>query len=130
MSKDLLKKFSFVGLLFALLAVIAMSAAPVLAGENTFNLYVKHNINGRSLGLDKSLPVDVYVNGGYAFTFEFKDSFSAELPADTYLIEVKLAGTDTTVMSLGPVDIPASVDVTIKAQLSADKTPVLKAKIK
>ena len=91
---------------------------------------MKHNINGRSLGLEKALPVDVYLNGGYAFTFSFGESFSASLPADNYFIEVKLAGTNTTVMTLGPADIPAGADVTIKATLSGGKTPVLKANIK
>jgi hypothetical protein len=76
------------------------------------------------------LPVDVYVNGDYAFSFEFSDSVSTSLPAGNYFIEVKLAGTDTVVMSLGPTDIPAGVDVTIRATLSAEKTPMLKVWVK
>jgi hypothetical protein len=80
--------------------------------------------------LEKELPVDVYVYDNYAFTFEFKQDFSAPLPAGEYTFEVKLAGTDTTVMSFGPAEIPADVDVNVKAKLSADKTPVLKVKVK
>ncbi len=45
-------------------------------------------------------------------------------------MDVKLANTNITVMSLSPTDIPADVEVIIKAQLSADKTPVLKVKVK
>jgi hypothetical protein len=123
-------KLSLIGTLFVLVFSLAISFAPAKAMEDTFNIFVKHDINGRSLGLDKDLPVDVYVNGGKAFTFEFGDSFSAALPAGTYFIEVKLADTDKLVMSLGPTEIPAGVDVTIKAQLGADKTPTLRVNVK
>lgn len=130
MSQISLKKLSVVGILAALLMVVVFSAAPAQASDNMFDIYVKHNINGRSLGLEKDLPVDVYVNGSKAFTFEFKDDFSASLPAGEYTFMVKLAGTDTTVMSFGPADIPAGVDVDVKAKLSANKTPILKVKVK
>jgi hypothetical protein len=130
MSQISLKKLSIVGILAALLMVVVFSAAPAQASDNMFDIYVKHNINGRSLGLEKDLPVDVYVNGSKAFTFEFKDDFSASLPAGEYTFMVKLAGTDTTVMSFGPADIPAGVDVDVKAKLSANKTPILKVKVK
>jgi hypothetical protein len=123
-------KFSLFGVLFVMILSLAVSFAPAKAAEGTFNIYVKHDINGRSLGLEKQLPVDVYVNGGKAFTFEFGDSIATQLPAGTYTIMVKLAGTDITVMSLGPVEIPADVDVTIRAQLSAEKTPTLRVGIK
>jgi hypothetical protein len=116
--------------LLALVLGLAFNLAPVKAADTTFNIYVKHNINGRSLGLEKALPVDVYVNDGYAFTFSFGDSFSAALPAGNYKIDVKLAGTNITVMSLGPVEIPAGVNVNIQAQLSGGKTPVLRVNIK
>ncbi len=125
-----IKKISVIGVLAALLVAVIFSAVPAQAADDTFDIYVKHNINGQSLGLEKELPVDVYVNGSYAFTFEFKQDFSAPLPAGEYTFEVKLAGTDTTVMSFGPAEIPAGVDVNVKAKLSADKTPVLKVKVK
>jgi hypothetical protein len=130
MSKIDFKKLSIVGILAAMVLVVIFSAAPAKAADNTFDIYVKHNINGRSLGLEKDLPVDVYINGDKAFTFEFKDAVSTSLPAGNYTFTVKLAGTDTTVMSFGPADIPAGVDVNVKAKLSADKTPILKVKVK
>lgn len=128
-----MSKFFKLSLLVTVLAVafaLAFSATPAQASSDTFDIFVKHNINGRSLGLEKALPVDVYLNGGYAFTFSFGESVSTSLPAGNYYIEVKLAGTNTTVMTLGPADIPAGADVTIRATLSGGKTPVLKANIK
>lgn len=125
-----LSSFAVVAAVFGLILGLAFSTIPVKASTDTFDLYVKHNINGRSLGLDKDLPVDVYVNGNKAFTFEFGDSVSTSLPAGNYFIEVKLAGTNIVVMSLGPTDIPAGVDVTIRATLSEGKTPALKVLVK
>jgi hypothetical protein len=128
-----MSKFFKVSIIVSVLAiafVFAFNAVPAQASSDNFNIYVKHNINGRSLGMEKALPVDVYVNGKNTFTFSFGESFSASLPAGNYSIEVKLAGTNTTVMSLGPTDIPADVDVTIKAKLSAGKTPILKVNVK
>lgn len=122
-------KMSIFASIIAILTVFAFSSSLVQANGGTFDLYVKHNINGRSLGLDKELPVDVYVNGGKAFTFSFGEDFSAELPAGNYFIEVKLAGTDTVVMSLGPTNIPAGVSVAIRATLGAEKTPTLRVVI-
>ena len=130
MSQTNIKKFSIIGMLAALLVASIFSAIPAQAADDTFDIYVKHNINGRSLGLDKDLPVDVYVNNNKAFTFEFKDDFSASLPAGEYTLMVKLAGTNTTVMSFGPAEIPAGVEVDVKAKLSADKSPTLKVKVK
>jgi hypothetical protein len=109
---------------------LAFNPTAAQAQSGTFDLTVKHNINGVSLGLDKELPVDVYANGGYAFTFTFGETVETSLPAGNYFIEVKLAGTDIDVMSFGPGDIPAGVDVMIKAQLSSGKTPLLKVKVK
>lgn len=129
-----MSKFYKLSLLASILAIalsLFASLSPVqAAGHETFDLYVKHNINGRSLGLEKELPVDVYVNGGKVFSFEFGESFSAELAAGNYFIEVKLAGTDIVVMKLGPTDIPAGVDVTIRATLGAEKTPTLRVNVK
>jgi hypothetical protein len=126
-------KFSVFASILALAILFVFSPSTVQADghlDETFDLYVKHNINGRSLGFDKALPVDVYVNGGYVFSFNFGEDFSAELPAGEYFIEVKLAGTDFVVMSLGPTEIPAGVSVTIRATLGAEKTPTLRVGIK
>ena len=123
-----LLKFSVFLSVFAI--AIAFNPAPVKADGHEFDLTVKHNINGMSLGLSKDLPVDVYVNGDLAFTFSFGDTFTAKLEEGEYEIVVKLAGEEDTVMSFGPGDIPGGVDVMIKAQLSGGKTPVLKVKVK
>lgn len=122
-----------------LLSVFAIAFAfnptPVKADGHEFNLTVKHNINGTSLqmGLDKELPVDIFVNDLQPFTLRFGETLPATLPGGVeYTIVVKLAGTETELetMRLGPVVIPGGVDVMIKAQLSGGKTPVLKVKIK
>lgn len=101
-------------------ALVVGLLAPAVIADDTFNLTVRHRINGQPLGLDRDLPVDVYANGVYAFTFEKADDVSLDLAGGEYWFEVKLAGTPTTVLSLGsssdPVDIPAGVDVTVTAK--------------
>lgn len=119
-------KLSIILSVFAL--AIVFNPTPVKADD--FDLTVKHNINGISLGLDKDLPVDVYVDGGYAFTFTFGETVETSLPAGNYYIEVKLSGTNTVVMDLQTGEVPADVDVMIKAKLSGFKTPALKVKVK
>ena len=123
-------KLSIFAAIFAIALSLFASFSPVQADAHEFDLYVKHNINGRSLGLEKELPVDVYVNGGYVFTFSFGESFSASLPAGSYSISVKLAGTNLEVMSLGSTEIPGGVDVAIRATLGAQKTPTLRVNVK
>jgi CRISPR/Cas system-associated exonuclease Cas4 (RecB family) len=124
-------KISIVASLIAIAIVMSFSPSPVQAdAHETFDLYVKHNINGRSLGMAKELPVDVYVNGDMAFSFEFGDSVSTSLPAGEYDIEVKLAGTEIVVMSLLDAEIPAGVSVSIRATLGAEKTPTLRVNVK
>lgn len=116
--------------LAAVLSIVLLFNVQTASANDSFDITVKHGINGTSLGLDKDLPVDVYVNGDKAFTFSFKDIVSTSLPAGEYTIMVKLAGTETVVMSLGPVEIPAGADVGIRAKLSAEKTPTLKVQVK
>jgi hypothetical protein len=65
-----------------------------------------------------------------AFTFSFGESVSVSLPAGKYFIEVNLVGTDLAVMTLGPADIPAGVNVAIRATLGAQKTPTLRVVVK
>ena len=91
---------------------IAFNPTSAQADDHEFDLTVQHNINGNSLqmGLEKELPVDVYVNGGKAFTFELGDRVKTSLPAGNYYIEVKLAGTETVVLDLQTGDIPAGAD--------------------
>ena len=61
---------------------------------------------------------------------EFKDRFTADLPAGNYTIKVSYNGTELPSMTVGPIDIPADVEVRLQAQLSASKTPVLNARVK
>lgn len=125
-------------LLLAVFMLFGATAAPAFAAEKAapqtqdcknFYLLAAHGINGERLGLDSALPVDVYVNGGYAFTFEFKDTVKAMLPAGEYTIDVALAGTDTFVMSLGPVDLEGCTKVRVVAKL-VDGAPTLLARIR
>lgn len=127
-----MKKLFKLSIILSVFAIaIAFNPTPAQAeGHDDFYLTVKHNINGMSLGMDKDLPVDVYVNGGKAFSFVFGETIETSLPAGDYYIEVKLAGTDAVVMDLQTGEVPADVDVTIKAKLSGFKTPTLKVEVK
>ena len=129
-------------LIFGILAAVMVfalvfAAAPAKAADGTWNVNVVHNINGRSLGLSKELPVNitVYKDGAplaFLNDFTFKERFAAALPAGEYTIEVFSTELGTVVpsMTLGPVMIPEGADLLIRAQLSADKTPVLEVKAK
>jgi hypothetical protein len=124
--------------LFAVIASLALVAAfnaPDAKADDTFAVSVYHGINGRALGLSKALPVDVdiYLDGALLTTLqlEFGDRIITDLPAGEYLIEVtsQEAGPLPS-MTVGPVEIPAGVDVSIMAKLSGAKTPILKVKVK
>ena len=126
-------KLSIFAAILAIAAVFAFSPSAVQADAHEFDLYVKHNINGRSLGLDKDLPVDIYINGPEDLVLEsvtFKQSAMLELPEGEYTVKVYFAGTMNEVMSLGPVEIPAGVSVSIRATLGAGKAPTLRVGIK
>lgn len=131
------RSWKVLALLLAVFMLFGATASSAFAAEKTppaddcknFYLLAAHGINGERLGLAEELPVDVYVNGGYAFTFEFKDTVKAMLPAGEYTIDVKLAGTDSTVMSLGPVDLEGCTKVRVVAKL-VDGTPTLLARIR
>jgi hypothetical protein len=131
--------WKYVAALLVVVVMLGAASAPAMAGEmpppptdgkcEFFHLGAVHSINGERLGLPMALPVDVYVNGGYAFTFEFKDTVGpVMLPAGRYTVTVNLAGTDTQVMSLGPVDIPGCVKVVVVAKL-INGVPTLVPKI-
>jgi hypothetical protein len=115
----------------ALLLVSAFFVPAASAQGGSFNLMVEHTINGKDLGLDKELPVNVYLNGNLAIPdFRFGESISTSLPAGTYQVNVTLPnGTPLPSMDLGPVTIPAGVDVMIKAVLDSDGTPILRAMV-
>jgi hypothetical protein len=131
-----LSKLSIFAVVLALAVGFAFSISPVQA-EGTFNIQVSHRINGRSLGGEKELPVDVYVNldGDLiaVLTFSFGEIIETQLPAGEYFIEVRPAGAPASseaLMSLGPVEIPAGVNVAIRATLGAGRTPTLRAVVK
>ena len=114
------------------LQVKASATELEMPNDGTFDVTVRHSINGRSLGLPKALPVNVYINGALAIPgFEFGDKVETSLRAGTYTITVTLAdGTPLPSMTLSNVEIPAGADVIINAKLSADKTPILFARVK
>ncbi len=131
-----LSRILMVVTVFALLAGVFAFAAPrAKAADGTFNISVYHGINGKALGLSKELPVvaTVYKDGAWLanIPLEFKDRFTADLPAGTYLIEVTAVGVGPVPsMTVGPIAIPADVDVRLKAQLGAGGTPIISARVK
>jgi hypothetical protein len=129
-----LRKIALLAVIASLALVGAFSAQSAKA-DDTFSVSVYHGINGRALGLSKALPVEaeIFLNGDSlaVLDLEFGDRIVTNLPAGEYRIEVtsKEAGPLPS-MTVGPVDIPAGVDVAIKAKLSSAKTPILKVKVK
>jgi hypothetical protein len=124
-----LKNWTIIGIMAALLFVTAFSAQPAAASSN-FNLDVTHMINGNDLGLDRQLPVDVYINGSLAIpNFTFGEKVETSLSAGWYTITVFLTdGTPLPSMTVGPVNIPAGVDVSVKARLNSMDVPYLQVK--
>jgi hypothetical protein len=121
---------------------ISLASSPAKAGDGMVEVSVRHNINGRSLGLSKDLPVVAKVTietimGDVVkadVPLVFKERFSELLPPGNYSIQVFLQTEDGEVllesMSLGPVEIMPGSDVSILARLSAGKTPILDAKVR
>ena len=125
------KAFALTGVLAALLLFGAFNAPSASANTGSFNLLVFHGINGNDLGLDKDLPVNVFVNGGLAVPgFEFGESVSTSLTPGDYTFTVELLdGTPLPSMTVGPVRIPAGVDVDVKARLNDAGIPYLRVRI-
>jgi hypothetical protein len=115
----------------ALILLFSFSAQMAFASAGTFGVTVAHNINGRSLGLDKDLPVNItiYKDGSELAKindFRFGETLSTPLPAGNYKITVEVVGVGILdSMQVGPVDIPAGADVFLNARLSGGKTPVV-----
>lgn len=135
MNQNISRIFVVFALVALLAGAFAFAVPEAKASDGTFNISVYHGINGRSLDLDKELPVIAMVyKDGEPFAnipLEFKERFTADLPAGTYEIMVEAVGVGPIPsMSLGPVEIPADVDVRIQAQLGAGKTPILNARVK
>lgn len=115
--------------------VLSVRASEGQAEPTTFNLSVYHGINGKALGLSKELPVTatIYKDGTMltAIPLEFKQRVSANLEPGTYTITVTSAEAGPLPsMTVGPVFIPAGVEVRGQAQLAAGKTPIVNVKIK
>jgi hypothetical protein len=131
-----LSRFLVVFTLIALLAgAFAFAAPKAKAADGTFNISVYHGINGKDLGLPKELPVIATVTkDGVVLAripLEFKQRFTADLPAGTYLITVEAPGVGPLPsMTVGPINIPADVDVRLNAQLLPGDTPIIKARVK
>lgn len=113
-------------------AMFLSAQAALAAGHDTFKVSVYHGINGKSLGLSKDLPVNIWIEkDGSLYTIiegvTFKQRFEAELPAGEYKIMVESVELGAVIdsMTVGPVDIPEDADLRIRAKLSTGKTPVL-----
>ena len=135
----LLSRMMIVLTLVAVLAgALAFGATKARAADGTFHISVYHGINGKALGLSKELPVIASVYSGdqliAQLPLEFKDRFSANLPAGTYTIKVSAVVDGNLVpvpsMTVGPVGIPADVDVRLQARLAEGGTPILSVRAK
>lgn len=132
-----MNKISRLWLVIALIALLAGSfafSAKEAKAADTFNISVYHGINGRALGLSMELPVtaSVYKDGVLIATIplEFKDRFTADLPAGSYEIMVTSAEAGPLPsMTVGPVDIAAGSEVRAQAQLAGNKTPILNVRV-
>jgi len=130
-----MRKWILASLASVMLFALVFAAMPVKAAD-TFDVTVVHGINGRSLGLSKELPVNITITDGsavyYINDFTFKERFSASLPAGEYTITVfsQELGVNIPSMTLGPVEIPAGANLLIRANLAANKTPMLMVKAK
>ncbi len=121
--------------IFALLLAVmlmATTAGAAFAADGEVGLTVLHRINGEDLGLDMALPVDVCVNDGYAFTFEYGDKVKTTIPAGEYTFDVYLAAdkdcAGDPVLSAGPAELTAGSKVVAKAAI-LDGEPTLAVKI-
>jgi hypothetical protein len=114
-----------VAVLAVLIGVLGFGVvSPALASDGTFTVQAFHGINGKTLGLSRELPVDVYVYNadnfliGVVKDFTFRERFELQLPAGTYTIKIESqeAGPLPS-MTVGPVEIPEGVEVRLHARL-------------
>lgn len=115
--------------------LVGFSYTPVEAGGKcpTFIAHVTHGIDGTRLGLTQELPVVIYVYYGPnlklldKIELKYNESFTAELPRGTYLIEVYSVELNQYIdtMTVGPVEIPGCKKVILQARL-VNETPVIK----
>ncbi|KPK08210.1 MAG: hypothetical protein AMJ56_11995 [Anaerolineae bacterium SG8_19] len=128
----MIRRIAFLFLAVSMVLVLAVSVVSA-DSHDTFDVSIYHGINGRSLGASKAFPVDIWVNDVEVFSdVEFGKRLEASLPAGTYTIEIYSddLGAFVDSMKIESAKIPAGVDVDIHAKFSAEKTPILKVKIK
>jgi hypothetical protein len=129
-------RFTLFFAVLALLVAFAAAAPAVYASTGTFDVTVAHNINGRSLGLSKDLPVNITIEkDGSVLTvlsdFRFGDRISTALPAGQYLITVEsVEAGPLPSMTVGPVDLPEGLNLFLNARLSAGKTPIVSVTVR
>lgn len=139
MSKTTIQRGGLVLVMAAILAVtFGIGVGPALAaGHDTLNVSVYHGIDGTRLDLSKDLPVDVYIFNnvgliGLVSDFTYQERFEATLPAGEYTIQIWSRELQTFLpsMTVGPVDLPAGVEVRMNAQLGEGKTPLINVRVK
>jgi hypothetical protein len=116
---------SVAGAAFALGLVAAASPA------DAADTFVVHGIDGRDLGLEPGLPVDIALNG--ACTFEgvaFEDVLGpADLEPGTYEVEVSLADAGSpcggALAISGRIDVSVAETALVVAHLDQNGAPVL-----
>lgn len=115
----------------ALVLILSFSAQAAMAATGTFDVTVAHNINGRSLGLSKELPVNITIEKdgdvlAVIEDFRFGQKLSTSLPAGEYLITVEsLEAGPLPSMTVGPVEISDGLSLFLNARLSGGKTPIV-----
>ena len=127
-------KLSIFAVVIAIAVGFAFSISPVQADGHEVYLRVSHRINGRALGLEKELPVDIWVNGApYATGVTFGGVLTDELAPGSYSIKVYLAGSDpasdSPIMSL-MAELEGGLKVDLIATLGRGKAPVLRAVVR
>lgn len=129
------KFFLAITMFVVLGAGFAFFAPRAQAADGTFNVSVFHGINGKNLGLSRELPVTAYVYKGDVLLaripLEFRERFSADLPAGTYTIKVfsNELGVFLPSMEVGPVALSEGLMVRLNAQL-VNGAPDLIARVK
>jgi hypothetical protein len=127
-------KLSIFAIVLAIAVGFAFSISPVQAGGHLVDLRVSHRINGRALGADKDLAVDIWVNGEpFLVGVTFGASASDEVLPGEYSVEIFFAGSDPKedepIMSLDAM-LEAGSKVDLIATLGAGKTPTLRAVVR
>lgn len=114
-------------------SLLLVLGVAVVSADDSFDVNIYHGINGRSLGASKEFPVDIYVNDLELFSnVTFGERLEASLPAGDY--NIKIFSDDLGVfvdsMEVQADGVPGGVEVSFHAKFSAEKTPILKVKVR